>query len=649
MVGAFPEVGIEPVLGWLERRGYRVLRRHEVWHECWISRAGESTGSIAESWVGRGTSEREAVLAALGLVFPSAAARAALEEALRVEASGSARSAVEPGVGERERARAVPETPAASERPTAAAKTAESKAARAAPAPAPETSPAPEASGAPPPSGSAAPPAVKRLPALPRGEAVAALEELRAELEAQHDEVALWAPERQRLKILVWIAWARALGETSLDRAVKDLVHEIARELGSSAGRWWPGSVRALQISSFPAESAREFRLTGTPGSWLEVAELAETTLQAGEEREESEGADEDGWFDGDELQPGHPDPRSALREVKHALEEESGALDAKPERLVHPRKLDSAALLRLAKTLRWIRRAVADAEGWGDALGRLRWIAREGETSELARWVAPRFRPRKSWAAELGWDPEKRVRSERRRAVLRAAPAPGSEPSEAALRAWLVDAFECGPELDNGRIAELLRPFAARVAALDPVGFAERAHRRRITKVQDLLAAGGATEPAPAPASEEEPEPDVPGLGAALEPEGNEPAEVMLAELLPFTRGKRALLVSNRTDEHQDETLKETFAFEELDHAVATPRRLDAVRARIEGGGYHVVLSATGFQSHSSDRVLKLAADAAGIPYVRCNRARRLACIRALHRDLPRAAARAEKRPVKS
>jgi len=350
---------------------------------------------------------------------------------------------------------------------------------------------------------------------------------------------------------------------------------------------------------------------------------------------------------------PGHPDPRSALREVKHLLEQESGALDAKPERLVYPRKLDSAALLRLAKTLRWIRRAVADAEGWGDALGRLRWITREGETSELARWVAPRFRPRKSWAAELGFDPEKRMRSERRRAVLRAAPASGSEPSEAALRAWLVDAFECGPELDNGRIAELLRPFAGVVAALDPLGFSERAHRRRITKVQDLLAAGGVAEPAPAAASEDEPEPDVPGLGAALEPDADEPAEVMLAELLPFTRGKRALLVSNRLDEHQDEMLKETFAFEELDHAVATPRRLDAVRARIEGGGYHVVLSATGFQSHSSDRVLKLAADAARIPYVRCNRARRLACIRALHRDLPRppapASGRAAQRPVKS
>ena len=62
--------------------------------------------------------------------------------------------------------------------------------------------------------------------------------------------------------------------------------------------------------------------------------------------------------------------------------------------------------------------------------------------------------------------------------------------------------------------------------------------------------------------------------------------------------------------------------------------RRVQAQCERIKGGSYNLVLSATGFQVHGVDSALARASSTAGVPYVRVNRGRPVACVQAIARE---------------
>jgi hypothetical protein len=62
--------------------------------------------------------------------------------------------------------------------------------------------------------------------------------------------------------------------------------------------------------------------------------------------------------------------------------------------------------------------------------------------------------------------------------------------------------------------------------------------------------------------------------------------------------------------------------------------RRVQAQCERITRGSYDIILSATGFQVHGVDSALASAARAASVAYVRVNRGRPVACIKAIARE---------------
>jgi len=606
------------IVRWFEARGYRVRRRQHEWHECLIEGA-------EERWVGVGSSAEQAFEDALARAFPTRLAATALEEALGavrgvpspvpLEAPPTSRPA-EPAAVRVPPAEVVPETPlVVGEVPVALPE---------APLSAPEPLPVMRRT-------------VQQAPRLSRERALELGQDVLDSIAADAGEVAAWSPERQRLAILIWIARARDVQSANGEREVKDLVHACARELGLLSARWWPGSVTALQEATYPAECARELELERAPESWAEVAEAAEHTLALREAAEEAEGADEDGWWDAGALEPAHPEPAAALRECVRKLEGATGALTLKP-RDVQASSLSAEECVRLAKTARWIREAAGDVATLGDVLGRLRWLAWKERDRELAGWLDPRRAPRTGWARELGFDPEKSARRERRKAVLRSLPAADAPVESAELIRWLGAAFEC-PELDVPRLASLVRPFAAVALAL-PTGketWPERRQRTRLARVQELLNAAPADLPERERVlSEEFAEASEDPATVPLAPPRADPAATLLAEVLPWTRGLRAVLVTNRADPELDRVLQTTLELAELEHEIALPRRIDALAERIEARRYDLVLSATGFQSHSTSSRLEAAARRAGVPCVRTHRARRLACIRALHRDRP-------------
>lgn len=86
--------------------------------------------------------------------------------------------------------------------------------------------------------------------------------------------------------------------------------------------------------------------------------------------------------------------------------------------------------------------------------------------------------------------------------------------------------------------------------------------------------------------------------------------------------RGKAALFVSNRDDPQLERALETELGLE-LDWCVLNPRRMQAAAQRVRCGRYSLVIVATGFVSHSVDRVLGKAAKSAGVPFVRARRGR--------------------------
>ena len=595
----------------LEEEGYKIDFRGGPWVECLVSLG-------PERWLGQGASEDDALGDALGAMLPSGLARelfsAALQRAPAI-ADGATASGELAAKPEAEPSPAPPkpaEPPRAPVQPTPPG------------APPPPRPPTPR----PPHPPATAAPAAADEPRGPLTEAraVRELDELLETIAEREALMAPLAPEHQRLWLLVWICWARTYQEKlPASAAVSRAVAKVARVLGDLAKAYWPGNVRALQLNASPSDIALG-RREAAPATWEEAADTAERALFALVDARTAD-IDEHGWVDAALTTPLPDRPDERLAEVAGELEDALWSNAA---------AVDADALRRacaFAATLRWVRPFATDTVRWGRAMGRLRALAAAlGPRGEALRELTDaRYRPRRPWASlATGDGGEKRAAppAPAPKAQLREPPPPAAGP--AAIAAWLVDAFDAAttPEL-----VVVLASRKAEIASIEdkdlPTG--DRRARRRLRELARALSG----EPAEATADAGEADDEAEGAAAAVATS----LETLSAVVRPHTSGKHALFVSNREDPDLQGKLADVLGME-ITWCDGSTRRVQAQCTRIANGSYDLVLSATGFQDHAADGMLSRAAQSAGVTFVRVNRGRTLACVRAIARELGLAAA---------
>jgi hypothetical protein len=607
----------------LEALGYSLAYRQDGWFECLVARADER-------WIGRGADRAGALADAVARMFPSRAARLLLQERLAASSAAAA-----PAASDDLPPRAEPQTevnggngsPPVEPPPEPSAPVEEASAqmehdatpdlvlVRPAPRPVPAAEPACDVEGV--------------------------LEEIAAILEETRDaraELALFAPELQRLYLLEWISYGRALEDYALhDVRVVHAVGDLARSCSELAHLWYPGSVIALKRDKRPADTAAELGLPPPerPHTWREVAKYAAGAL---ERYFDEAGADLDeyGWADGDRLAPDHPHPDALLGELRAAIE---GAIDPLEGRPKDAPLYSDAALARLvdpARRLRWIRLSNTNPELWGALVGHLRWVlgdARKrpaGYGRALREVLDARHRPSASWAHLLRRDVEAKQRSRMRRDLARACPSasPG-RPRADELFAWLVKAVHWFSSLE---LAELVQRDSDMVLALDETRAADRRQRVLLRRLKAQLAGEPSRDDgADGESSAEEREEEAAHAQGAP---AHDPYQELRALVRERTLGRRALFVSNRQDPALRHRLEDELGLT-ITWCQLADRRLQAQAGSIAAGTYELVLAATGFLSHTADAMLARAARGAGVPYVRVFRGRPLACVRAIAREL--------------
>jgi hypothetical protein len=575
----------------LERLEYRIELRHAAWWECRVTGSGEE-------WFGRGDDEQAALRRALELMFPSHAARAALASLLEQR---SAETRPEATRSEAPASEHPPPLEPAADRP-------------------PPSRPPPPA--APPPESR---PSLLLRQAQPPEEILRDLEELRERVLWIESDMAVMAPRLQRLHILGFAAQVRALQEGAPGvRAIEGAGGSVIAILARMARTFWPGTVRALARAATPRECIEDVRTRNRPPprSWREVAELAAEAIEG--IVSDPRGADEYGWFDASRLDPPPPDPDGMLRSVAQVctrseqLLDETGSGEAADSEL-------ASTLADAARRIRWLRAHVGDDVAWGTTIGTLRrTLANHPAGLEaVSTLLEPVYCPTQPWAYVIGYDPEKRKRQRLRRQVLTSVPA--SSAAGELIASWIVLAIDAG--LTTAEIVERLAPQRDRAEALlglEPPASADRRVRTRFRRALALLSNGGDE----VVAEEVDLDEAAPG-----EPGDLPPVHPLVARVRQAVNGRRALFVSNREDPALRERIEDSFGLA-ITWCVGDPRRIDAHTQRIRHGAYDLVLSATGFQSHSVDRVLAEACRAASVRLVRVDHGRPLACARALARE---------------
>ncbi|MFT3764920.1 MAG: hypothetical protein QM820_05295 [Minicystis sp.] len=504
-----------------------------------------------------------------------------------------------------------------------------------APSPSPSASPSPAPSPAPSPSQptrEADHPAEK--PQRQRtSEALEKVEKLLGNIEGRLGALARMSADRQRLHMLVCICRARAVEEQMPGvRDVEHAVARVARRLTEIGKMFWPGSVRALQLSARPADVRREMHATwaAEPTNWIEATQLAERLLDDHMAKSNDAGLDEDGWADGAARTPKPSDPDALFEEVDAELKAILIPPGEVPNgRLAELTPTELEALINAARRLRWLRGAAKDELGWGIAMGRLRRaVPGLGDRASRVRDVLDhRHKPSVPWAKLLGEreadGPDSTV-VESPAKLLADLPAAGE--NKEALMAWLIRAFDVlnTPDL----VAQLQPPHRDLLASLgeEELNHSDRRVRRRL---RDLVKRMAEAPTPPAKPVTKEPEEDA----APDEPMAAPALDALSARVRAQTKGSRALFVSNREDPELGTRLSELLGIS-ITWCDGSLRRVQAQCERIQRGSYDLVLSATGFQVHGVDSALARASSAAGIPYVRVNRGRPVACVQAIARE---------------
>jgi hypothetical protein len=234
-------------------------------------------------------------------------------------------------------------------------------------------------------------------------------------------------------------------------------------------------------------------------------------------------------------------------------------------------------------------------------------------------------FVPSMDWAELLGRDPKINRAKEVRRRVLTEVPTSSSTCEEVCE--WLVEAFAL---LTNPQIAKLLGPVQKVVLDLTSESFAgaDRNVRSRLRRLQDILRKGvdatvALPECDPAPSAEVE----------GSQEQVRSAADLLLDRVRPVMRGKRILFVSNREDETLQARLQEDLGCSVTVRDGGTDRKGHLVASSVAPGAYDLILVASSFISHKLDASMSKLAKQIGIPYVRVNKGRPLATIRALTR----------------
>ena len=590
-------------LGWaveIENRG--------AWFECWVQEGDAS-------WLGRGETASQACDHALRQMVPSAIARAWVVGRLDL-------TAAEPAAEPAAEAHELDEPPVS--RILGKVELPSSTQAKAAQEDAPED----------------------------RAEALALLHEILDEIRWSGPELGELAPRRMQLTFVVWIGRARAIERSHRnDPAITEAVHQIARGLSDHAARFWPGSVPALQFDSTPGVSARSLRLAADrrlPATWTELAQAAQEAL---ENDEALATLDDDGWADRSACTPAPSAPDDRFGELWDELVTWTGPIErAAPEVEPDEHALKSlrAPAARIARWLRWLRGATASPEDWGRAFGRLRWLSTRFRWAfpELSEALDRRYCPPMNWSTQLGLTPSSAARAtevkehaaaQRQLAIksLHAA-LPQTQASSDVWTRWFLEAFE---QLDNPDILHLLDCDPAdapeltdRFSAISAESFEDPRFRRRWRHLTQAPteSAEDPEEPSDAQVEAAESAPDTRQADDAADPHA-----ALRDAARGFTRGRRMLFVSNRTDPDLAQRIEDLLLPESLSWTDNRDHALDAQAERIRAGSYDLVIAATGFLSHSVDRKIGSACQAASIPYVRAARGRELACLRAVLRDV--------------
>lgn len=473
------------------------------------------------------------------------------------------------------------------------------------------------------------------------------LRDLRRRITGERRELALTTPRRQRLILLSWISRARAYQELLPEEpAVDEAVESIARMLSGLARVFWPGSVRALQLSTRPIDAVRELRSLRfvSADTWAEVAELAAEAIENARLEDQVAGRDAFGWADAARLVPAPTQPELMLAELTHEVEELGGRLGSVPPEEVVP---SPDQMLIWVRKLRWLRGSVEDAERWGAVAGRLRyWVYKHRrELAAAERELNPEFSPEQSWMAVFDRatmqsrrvaEAERLVNAQQMRdrefeALLGKAPEPGKV-DRAELLEWLAQALVFS-DTHHDQIVELMRGFTDQIREFtsDDLPASDRRLRRRLDKLKRAL------DPTAAPSSPESVE--LPSQTGEVEMDEEISAHWSIPSgvrdrVVPFTRGKRALFITNRNDSELRDRLQGLLELQTLDLAEGEERRIDAAVKSIGAMAYDLVLGATGFMNHKSDERISRACRRADINYVRVDRGRPLTCLLALAKN---------------
>ena len=551
----------------------------------------------AESWSGRGDSPEAALESAVRRAFPSSLAWELLVRAIESPEERPASTAAAPrGIGHIDlpQSELRPSAPRAVDRPSRP---------------------------------------VRELDSLDEGAALADLGALRAELEEEATEAALWAPARQRLWMMRHIAMGRAIGDAApASSFVKSDLQNLAGTIGKLARTWWPGSIQALQVAAIPRDCGRDLGLRGddVPQSWLEVVVAAEATFDSLEQRENETGMDQDGWGDASVLEAPHPNPKAAFDEARLILERITSPLHLKFDprqnrsEIYAPENDDD--LMRAARLLRWLRATPEPSSEWGALFGRLRQLQHRAPDrlyTTLRDTVDPAYFPAEGWGPLVGIQSKRKLLEAERDELIRSCPAASSARPSAVLD-WLQDALEAHEAITTSDIAANLETHRALVLNVNAESYSTgRRLRRRLSRIQSILLGEEVEE------QTVEAEPDGPGeLPRTF-------VDDQLDAVCKHTSGKRALLISNRNNPELDRILSDTFQFADLEHVEIENSKKGSLVENIVAGSYDLILSVTGYQNHSTDHAIASAAKSAGILYSRVYRGRKQGCIRALYRDL--------------
>lgn len=434
----------------------------------------------------------------------------------------------------------------------------------------------------------------------------------------------LLAPDIQRIEVTGIAASARALQEEAVRNygphaAFDTACARVIGRLGDLCKRFWPGSVRALQRAAVPQDARLPGQREGT--TWAEVAMLAQAAYEGAMRAREELGLDAHGYADTAETMAPEPvDAAGLLSEVEIALRPWGDAPAWGAERSEH-------TLMHGARTLRWIRGRV-DAVRWAQAMGTLRRAAAGTSSDALRAALDARYGTPVPWShfvhpRDGGTGTPCLPAAE----VAEPVTLPSPSATDEHLVTWFNDRLD---DMNGPALAALVAPIRDRFVALAaretfPEVADGRRFRRRLRDVVARLQAEPAA-PAPAPAPVSPGEEDGPA---------DSDATGLLASVLPFTTGKRVLLVSNKTDRALAESLMEALALGAIVVCDGnSPRRVQSACDSVRRGQYDLVLGVTGFMKHACAATLDAAAGAAGIRLIRVNRGRPAACIRALARD---------------